>query len=352
MSSKIFSQPPLSVAAQLELLRGRNLVIDDEEQAKHYLQTIGYYRLMMYAQPFRVDPENENEKNFAENTTFSQILRLYIFDRELRVLISDALERIEIAFRVAISNVMSLTHKDAQWYLNRNLFFDYEPQRKRKNKRKKNKNNKEGEENKDKKRSTFSYESLMEEIHKHINRSKENFIKDYLKTYDSPKYPPTWMIMECLSFGMVSKIYSNLKEVTCRKLIAEHFKQSHKTVKSWMRSLSLTRNICAHHGYLWNRKFENSAKDPDAPRNAKKDEEDFPFDRNRFVMQAYIIIQLLDVISPNHHWKTSLKKLFEKHEGNFFPDEMGFPTDWKSSPLWTVQHHDKKMIHKPQLLSV
>src|SRR5580698_11219601 len=89
MSQKIiFNKPAISIEDQINLLKRRNLSIDNIDETKHYLTTIGYYRLMIYFRPFLME-SNVSDNGFKPNTRFSDILNLYIFDRELRLLISD-----------------------------------------------------------------------------------------------------------------------------------------------------------------------------------------------------------------------------------------------------------------------
>lgn len=97
-----FAKPTLSVVNQIALLRQRGLVISDASKASHYLQTIGYYRLSAYFLPYQ-----KAQDLFCPEATFNDALELYLFDKRLRMLVMDALERIEIGVRTTISNEMS-----------------------------------------------------------------------------------------------------------------------------------------------------------------------------------------------------------------------------------------------------
>lgn len=90
-SRKLFDKPALSIESQITLLTQRGLHFPQPTLAHHFLETIGYYRLMAYFKPFLVDRQDA-DKGFLPKTTFSHILQLYIFDRELRLLAVDALE--------------------------------------------------------------------------------------------------------------------------------------------------------------------------------------------------------------------------------------------------------------------
>lgn len=91
----------------------------DESTALHYLQYIGYYRLSAYTLHFQ--DEGHFDKHFKASTTFEQVLALYVFDREVRLLILDAIERIEVAVRTCMVNHMSIKH-GSHWFMEKALF--------------------------------------------------------------------------------------------------------------------------------------------------------------------------------------------------------------------------------------
>ncbi|MBS0358268.1 MAG: Abi family protein [Proteobacteria bacterium] len=298
MSLKIqFEKVVLTVRDQLYLLKSRNLIIHNDSEVELCLSTIGYYRLTSYFKLFLLDHKNSDD-GFKQNIQFLDVLQLYVFDRELRLLVTDALERIEVALRTAISNIMSVKY-DTHWYMNQDLFL-----------------------------SQMQHNIFLNEISDHLKRTKEDFIQKYYDTYYSPEYPPSWMVIECLSFGTISKIYSNLKDRSARKQIADVFGQYSEIVKSWMKSLTYTRNLCAHHSRLWNRFFINKPKGVHVKYMHSSN-------ASPFSMQAYMIIKLLNKISPSHHWKQRLFKLFENYPSVPF-GEMGFCNDWKSDPIWDL----------------
>jgi abortive infection bacteriophage resistance protein len=295
MSEKvIFDKPALSIEDQISLLKQRKLIIGDTNSVNLYLTTIGYYRLMIYFKPFLINPYN-SEYGFKPNTSFADILQLYIFDRELRLLVTDAIERIEVTFRTAISNTMSIKY-GSHWYLDCNLFSRIDLHKK-----------------------------FLEEISIHLKRSHEDFIKSYYNKYQLPEHPPSWMVIECISFGTISKIFSIIKDRAARKQVGDVLGQFSEIIKSWMKALTYTRNLCAHHSRLWNRFFVNR---PQVDIKILSCENNSPF-----YLQAYIICQLLKKISPDNHWKKKLYSHFELNSKIDF-SEMGFISDWKNDNFW------------------
>lgn len=110
----------------------------------------------------------------------------------------------------------------------------------------------------------FLEESLMIDKHKYIEnlntierelqRSKEDFIKEHYTKYDNTTFPPSWKLLELSSFGCLTKLYFNFNDRTVKKDIARDYDiPQHEILESWMKSVNVIRNICAHHGRLWNR---------------------------------------------------------------------------------------------------
>jgi abortive infection bacteriophage resistance protein len=99
----------------------------------------------------------------------------------------------------------------------------------------------------------FNFKKDLETVDKEIQRSSEVFIKHYKSKYTAPERPPAWMSLEILSLGTLSKLFENLRISPEKKAVAAHFGLNAFVLESWMHTLSHVRNICAHHGRLWNR---------------------------------------------------------------------------------------------------
>ncbi len=295
-----FTKPPLTIPQQIQLLQSRGLIINDFNQATHYLSNISYYRFRAYTYPFQ-DNLNPNHP-FNAGVSFERILDLYVFDRELRLLVLDAIERIEIALRTQIIYHYALNY-GSHWYESSNLY-----------------NN------------TPLFHNDLNKLKKELNRSTEVFIKHYYQKYTNPLHPPAWMALGVTSLGLLSKLYENLKMSPEKKAVAQHFGLTHPyIVESWMHAFSAIRNICAHHGRLWNRQLPTSPKIPKLTL--------YPWLQNKSVATHKIYIPLsgmlyiLNIISPGHEWKQRLKQLFLRYP-TISALEMGFPANWEKEPLW------------------
>lgn len=295
-----YTKPPISIDDQIALLAGRGLNVPDTAKAALYLSNISYYRLRAYTYPFQ-DNTVPNHP-FRPGTTFDQILNLYVFDRELRLLVFDAIERIEIALRTQIIYQFAVAY-GSHWFENPTLYKD--PKLLRRD---------------------------LSSLDKEISRSSETFIHHYQNKYTNPLRPPSWMSLEVTTMGLLSKLFENLKMCQAKKNVARHFGLGHpKVLESWMHTLSNLRNICAHHGRLWNRALTQA---PIMPTVTLK-----PFLTNITLNphQCYAaqscIIYILKLISPGNSHVLRMRKHLEQCPPSFLT-YMGFPDGWKEEPLW------------------
>lgn len=295
-----FTKPALSISEQIELLLSRGLIIVDREQAKHALTYIGYYRLSGYMLPFQHQMLEPPLHQFKQGTTFEDILNLYSFDRKLRLLVMDAIERIEVAVRSVMTNHLSTLY-GPHWFMNKDLF-----------------------------QPGFNHTLLLDTLKKDLKHDSMSLtqalpIKHYYKKYNHPEFPPSWMVFESVSFGMVSTTYAylHMKE---QKEIASAFSLHSSLLKSWLQSIAYLRNLCAHHARLWNRIYTIK------PKVSTKYKNDMT-PNGRFYAQACIIHIFLKKILQNSEWLTQLKHLFADYS-TIDQERMGFPAQWEDKDFW------------------
>lgn len=94
-----FAKPPASIDQQIDLLVQRGMDVPDRQRAAHYLRHLNYYRLRGYWLPFESGIADNGDHRFQAGTMFEHVLERYVFDRELRLLVMDAIERIEVSVR-------------------------------------------------------------------------------------------------------------------------------------------------------------------------------------------------------------------------------------------------------------
>jgi len=298
-----YSKPPLSLDQQVALLQARGLAIPDQQEAVHHLKNIGYYRLSGYAFPFQVKASLPAHV-FKPGTIFNDILNIYRFDCELRIMAMEAIEKIEVAFRTCFSNSMSGRH-GAFWYLNKAIFHD-----------------------------DFSYYDFIGKVQEATGANRmgaatakgtDEFLKHYFSTYSDPVLPPSWMIAEVLSFSTWSSIFPFLKNRSDKKAIADSFELQWETLASWIHSMAYVRNLCAHHSRLWNREFTITPSFANHPQ--------FGVTNNtRFFAQASVLSFFMKKISPKTQWAQRIANLVKSHPC-IDPQAMGFPR-WVQSSMW------------------
>jgi abortive infection bacteriophage resistance protein len=313
---RTYTKKPLTYEEQLSLLLERGLIINDIKRAKRYLSVISYYRLSAYFLPYSL----YNDR-FIVGTTFDDILNLYLFDRELRLFVFDAIERIEVSLRAQMVYQLSLKYRDSHW-LDKSVLF------------------KPSKINPKTRKILHVYQETQDIIER--NKSSmypEVFIKHYISTYNKPSNPPSWMSIELLTIGELSRLYSALKNNSDKKGIADFYGLHHNVLSSWLHTLVYVRNICAHHARLWNRDF---AIKPDVLLKPKRVwlDEIFNSNNNRCFYFLSLVKYLLISINPNNHFKEKLIALFEKYPTVPIA-YMGIPTtdgvnlvDWKKQPVW------------------
>lgn len=300
-----YTKKPLTLDEQVARLKQRGLVFDDESEAIAYLFNISYYRLRAYTYPFQENGEGVEHNFTRKDIHFKDIIDLYCFDRRLRSLIFNAIEKIEVAVRTKIIQIYAESTHNSHWYDNENLY-------------------------------RFDYEDLMKHIEADVNRSNEDFIKHYNSKYNNPPMPPSWMALEVVSFATLSRLFKSLKSDSHKKYITEQFGLKKVAIlENWLHAISNLRNCCAHHSRVWNRRFMVSVILPYDTL--------YPFmDRmtikqihtNKLFAVLSCVVYILDIISPGSYFKRNLKELLKSDCRLLDLKDMGFPKYWQSLSVW------------------
>ncbi|WP_291347412.1 Abi family protein [Desulfobacula sp.] len=295
-----YTKPPLRIDDQIKLLTKRGMIIPDPSRAARYLSHISYFRLRGYWIPFEKNNKGKAH-HFKVGTTFDDVLNLYLFDRKFRLLMLEAIERVEISFRAHFANALGLAY-GSHFYLDDKYIND-----------------------------DNMHKRLIESLESEINRSTELFIKHYRKIYDSPVLPPIWASAEVMSFGQLSLWFKNLKIRRDRNRVAKAYGIDESILKSFMHHLTFIRNITAHHGRLWNRRMTITMRLPRKPQtlSAMFNPEATRYIGNTIVMLGYF----LKLISPGTSWPQRMRQLITRSPG-IRPAAMGFQETWKDLSLW------------------
>lgn len=164
------------------------------------------------------------------------------------------------------------------------------------------------------------------DVARDVERSARShqFIQHYQRKYTSPLLPPSWAIAECLSFGKWSTLYKQLAHG--KGAIAGAFGLAPPVLESWLHSLNVLRNVCAHHARLWNRSL------PFEPKAHPKYADHF-VQPARFYARACVIRLLGNAIDSNPYFADGLRYLFHQYPA-IKSAVMGFPPNWERDPLW------------------
>lgn len=274
---------PTTFEKQIKILQGRGLIIPNEEKAVNFLKGVNYYRLSGYTLSLKKDDK------FLKGVTIDTVYNLYEFDRKLRVLIMSALENIEIALRTHISYF--LAHKyGARGYLNPDNF-----------------NN------------AMFHIQVLGHLIADIDRAHELFVDHHKEKYNG--HFPIWVSIELLSFGNLSKLFSNMKNDDKKILSKEYYKVPYYYVSSWLRLLSIVRNICAHYGRLYNKKINVQPK-------LSTEDTKLGIDTTRIFVAIFVMKKLFTDKSAWNSFFTNLKALIEQYS-DINLKLIGFSDNWE-----------------------
>lgn len=295
----------------------RGLVVTDPDRTVRYLRHVGYYRFSPYLIPFREDPTAEALRT---GTTFDHVLDLYVFDRKLRLLVMDALERIEVAVRSSLTDHMSVHRGGPFWYC--------EPERFR-----------------DERRHQWFLEMVRKTCEDRLASAPESAggdlahasaLEHYLTTYGEPALPPSWLMVEMLTLGQLCGLVSNLQRATDIGRVAQPLGLPGPVLLSWLRTYVRVRNVCAHHGRLWNGLGVYPAIPTSPSVGWLTDTEVLSSsDRRKRLYPVLASLQsVLAVVSPRSSWARRLSALLDQHPEVPLKG-MGIPPDWRSDPFWS-----------------
>ena len=293
-----YDKPTLSLEEQAQLLKSRGMNGDIQRMVQ-LLHLVSYHRMKAYWRIFL-----NSDDMFMNGVSFDDIWHIYAFDRRLRLLVMDAVERIEVTLRAQLA------------YHHSNAYgpFGYVT-------RKENLPN------------LGRYDSeLLHKIRNQINANCNDVIMKFKLEYGScHNYPPIWMTVEVISFGALVNLYRSLPNFI-KQQISDVFGVSDLVFDSWLMSLRWVRNTCAHHGRLWNVLLPTK---PMIPRQTKYRQWHTPQSiENTHIFAILTICKwCLDRIAPSSSWYQRVLLLVSE-----FPDIpyhlMGFPDDWRCHDMW------------------
>ena len=279
-------QPPMTIDEQVENLKNIGLIVDDEEYAKKILNDISYFRLI---KAYRLNLKSKNGC-YNKQTTFKEIVDLYLFNSNFRQLIFPEIEKVEINVRCRLANFSSvqygvLGYLQAENFSNENYHAQF-------------------------------LEDIKEEVRRN---SKAPFVRNFKENYEGGNLP-IYALVEVFSFGTLSKFYKNMLNKD-KKAIAKTFGVGYTYFESWLESISYVRNICAHYGRIYNAKLSKTPI-------LYKEYTQVGIGNNRIYG---VLLCLKYLLKDDDHWNLFVDKielLFDKYPCVQI-STMGFPENWK-----------------------
>lgn len=279
-------QPPMTIDEQVENLKNIGLIVDDEEYVKKILNDISYFRLI------KAYSLNLKSKNgcYNKQTTFKEIVDLYLFNSNFRQLIFPEIEKVEINVRCRLANFYAeqygvLGYLQAENFSNENYHAQF-------------------------------LEDIKEEVRRN---SKAPFVRNFKENYEGGNLP-IYALVEVFSFGTLSKFYKNMLNKD-KKAIAKTFGVGYTYFESWLESISYVRNICAHYGRIYNAKLSKTPI-------LYKEYTQVGIGNNRIYG---VLLCLKYLLKDDDHWNLFVDKielLFDKYPCVQI-STMGFSENWK-----------------------
>ena len=294
-----YSKQAMTLVQQIETLRQRGLIIDNEAEAIQALDAISYFRLADYWYSMEIDHYTHV---FRDDSHFNEVLCCYYFDKELKALIFKAIQTIEVAVRSkVIKHIAPIC--GPFWFMDETMA-----------------NNR------------IRFEQNLETIRKEVGRSRERYIREHFRKYTEPDLPPVWKTLEVVSLGVLSKLYNNFSVSELKHHVARDFGLNHhRFLASWIESLTALRNHCAHHARVWNRAYPVKPATPEVMPETWIT--DFSFPDESLYPQLCCIAYWLNAITPKNTFVADFKTMLAKYP-TIDAAAMGFPKDWQQEPLW------------------
>lgn len=281
-------QPAFTITMQIDNLKSKGLIINDENYAQEMLRNVSYFSLI---KAYSLGLKNK-DGNYHAGTAFEDIVQLYKFNSKFRQAVFSQVEKIEVRLRCSLANYFSNEYGVLAYHNTEH--FDL---------------------------SEDQFVIFHDELLREIARNRRNpFIRNFTENYVGGDIP-LYALVEIMSFGTLSKFFKNLKGPD-KKAIAKEYGVGYTFLESWFESVAYVRNICAHYGRLYNIKVTK-------PPTLYKEYTGSGL-RNTTVFAILLVIKHLMAHDPQWpRFVADLILLISEHPGVSL-DYLGFPNDWET----------------------
>ncbi len=325
-----YAKPWLSIDDQIDRLAARGVVAHDRSAAAALLAKVGYYRLTGYLYPFRLservtDGDGRERtavlSGYRDGTSIEDASRLIDFDRELRLLVLEGVERIEIALRTQIGHTVGrvgpFAHEDPSTFVpsfagprSDAAVDSHGPHR---------------------------LDDWLARVQQRRDSFDEAFVVHFRAKYDDQM--PIWALTELLELGHLARLYGGLRNDLATEVARSFDVPTKRLMESWTATITYVRNIAAHHARLFNRKLVTAPKRPkpaDVPLLAHLGQDSAPKQFGSYNALA-VMAYLLRGIDSDCDWNTRVVDHLRRFPANDVVDEgsMGIAPGWLDEELWT-----------------
>lgn len=309
-------------------LQDQGLQFDNLDVAKKVLERCSYYRFKAYLFPFK----NIANKQYRQGSRFEQGHELYQFDAKLRTFLFSVIEKIEIGVRSALDQWITQQEGNPFWYLDSSLFLNNGKQQR-----------------------------TVSTVHQNFSSSKEEYAIHYRNKYYNEYcpfhrgLPPAWVALELMTFGNVLALMQSFSLESIQKLKLNRFTKrilkidKFMTLCNWMDSIRQVRNVCGHHGRLFNRNLASPKSIKQILDGSiqlvltKPNENHEQIEQlNRIYAHICAIQKIYTELGHDEKFGYTLVELFEEYPtAKLFLDSMGFPKEWEKEKLLFNQDNNK-----------
>lgn len=288
---------------QLDILTARGMDVGDRDTAITQLRRLNYYRLSGYWYSFRrTTNKGRRADDFRPGTTLSNVIALYEFDSRLRTATFDALVPLELALRAALGHALGEIDECAHLH----------------------------PESLSTRAAGAAYERWVEDYTKELGRSKEDFVAHHMNRYGGTL--PVWVAVEVLDWGALTYLF-DFASNTVQTRVADEYGLSGPQLRSWMKSLNVIRNTCAHHGRLFNRAHTLTPKMPQSGKFPELDQ------ARNFTHRTFGQLTLIQHMRQAHglpvsRMLTAVMRSYPHSNGAVPISHLGVWQGWEQSPLW------------------
>lgn len=314
MPLTLYKKPWRSHAELVTLLAQRGLLIHNSTDAEQFLAHVNYHRFSGYFLSFERPGQRHS---FELGTTFENVRHAYEFDFELRDLVNEALAVVEIDLRTTVAHHFGRRH-GAFGHIDPANFFSPPLGKSRRV------------------AVRFIHADWLARLREEVKYSKERFVLHFRNTYFETGCDfdlPIWALAEVMSFGDISKMISGMLHDDQKVIAGRYGLQPHVFV-SWTHHLNVARNVCAHHGRLWDRFW---TVQPELPAGHAW-RRPFLQDNRRLPVTLLVLFQMLkhipQIVDWVDRWQVKLRKKLIELPNNPVADGLGFTDDWYRNPIW------------------